>query len=193
MGYSNIAAGQGRYLGTVRTTAASGTPARGGCTEDSFNGGSQNGGRRFLWNRYNRLSRPLGVRDAADSWTYTTATWRQANGAAGNKVEFVVGLIIDPVTATAKALTQVTANIRASAGVGIDSTNTNSAQLIGDVMSVAGANVGGSPLGVYAGYPGVGYHAVNWLEISGATGTTTWYGDDGLAYLQAGMNAEVMA
>lgn len=195
MGYSNIQALRGRYMGTVRTTAAAGTPARGGVTEDSFGGAaSQVGGKRFIWNRYNRVARALCVVDKSDSWTYTTATFRQVQAAIGNKVEYIVGWSLDIVKANTHGIVS-SANTAGSqsSGVGLDSTSVNSAQLNGTTSIITTGGVGSTASSEYKGYPGVGYHALVWLEIAGASGTVTWYGDGGLAYIQSGLIAEIMA
>ncbi len=170
-----------RYLGTIR---ASGTNV----TEDSAGGTTtQVGGKRFVWNMYNRVDRNIVVFDSTDSWTYTTATWRQGNNNAGNKVEYVVGLSEDIVTATGQVFSSSGINIHTAMGIGVDSTSANSAQTLGSVLN---ADFSENPC-KYSGYPGIGYHALNWLEISTALGTTTWYGDNGVAYGQSGLTANV--
>lgn len=68
-----------RYVGSFRTTGVSGQ------TESSLT-------KRYLWNYYNRINLELFVSDAAASWNYTTATIRQANGAATNQVETMTGV-----------------------------------------------------------------------------------------------------
>jgi hypothetical protein len=191
---NSIAAKCGLYVGVIRTSNA-------GQTEDSYGGASQAGGHRYVWNRYNRVLRSLGVIDTTDSYTYTTATWRQANNTGGNKVEFVIGLADQLVQATAMGVssnTATTGGVSRSSGVGVDSTSTNSAQLVpGYAVNVPGGAVSGPyqgpSIGRYTGYPSAGYHSLNWLEISQASGTTTWYGDNGLAYIQSGLQAEVWA
>ena len=76
-----------RWVGTIRTTGTT-------TTEDSGGGvTTQVGGKRFVWNAYNQVPRALAVIDTTDNWTYTTATVRQANGATGNKVEYVAGSV----------------------------------------------------------------------------------------------------
>jgi hypothetical protein len=40
---------------------------------------------------------------------------------------------------------------------------------------------------MYNGIPTVGYHYFQALEISAASGTTTWYGDDGTTYVLNGI------
>src|SRR5437899_2723242 len=68
-----------RYLGTYRTAGSAGQ------TEESA-------AKRFVWNYYNRVQRALVVRDATATWTYTTATYRQANASSANQVAVVVGV-----------------------------------------------------------------------------------------------------
>lgn len=178
----------GRYLGTIRTTSTT-------ATEDSYVGTSQSGGKRFVWNAYNRVRRRLGVIDTTDSWTYNTATWRQGNGAAGNKVEYVAGLSIDLV----KASVQVpggnnnVSGEKIAVGVGVDVTNANSATMFGDQSGGSGFGAASLLSAIYSGYPGIGYHSLNWVEISGTNTTTTFYGDDGSALIQAGLLAEVLS
>lgn len=76
-----------RYLGTFYSTTAGN-----GQIEDSF-------ANRYLWNYYNRVVRPMRTAVNAGDWTYTTATIRQANGAAANQLNFVIGVSEDEVGA----------------------------------------------------------------------------------------------
>lgn len=178
----------GRYLGTFRTTATT-------TTEDSYRGTSQAGGKRFLWNACNRVERSLGVIDTTDSWTYTTATWRQADSASGNKVEYVCGLSIEIVKAEALGMASNSggSNVYAPTGIGVDSTSANSAKVFGSPGMALGAGSGPTTVTTanYKGIPGLGYHYLSWLEISVASGTTTFYGDNGSTYLQTGLQAVV--
>lgn len=172
-----------RYLGTFRTTSTT-------TTEDSYGGAHQAGGKRFLWNAYNRVQRHIGVIDTTDNWSYTTATFRQANGNAGNQVACVIGLSEDLVSAMARsgyANNSVTAAF--SNGIGIDSVNTNSALVLGGAILATGYAIAPAE---YKGYLSVGYHYIAWLEISQATGTTFWIGDTGVTYVQAGMLVTIM-
>lgn len=183
---SGPAANAGRYLGTMRTTSTT-------ATEDSDS-------KRFVWNAQHRVTRFLQCKDTTDSWTYTTATWREANGSSTvgtSRVDYVCGLSIDILNAQSTALAANGTQLAfASTGVGIDASNANSAQLIPSGRAIA--NVLGTvqdiipTIAIYRGYPGIGYHSVRRLEISQATGSTNWYGDAGLTYVQTGMIAEVM-
>jgi hypothetical protein len=99
-----------RYLGTFHTTATT-------TTEDSF-------AKRLLWNYYNRVKRPMLVNEATDTWTYSTATYRQANGSTANQLAFVVG--VNEVQAEAAVLTYAsnsTGNVTVRIAVGLDSTS----------------------------------------------------------------------
>lgn len=160
-----------RYLGTFRTTSTT-------TTEDSL-------AKRFLYSYYHRARRKMKAVDTANTWVYTTATFRQANANAANQLAYVVGVNEDSVTATVKALADNTStNIVGAVGVGVDSTSVNSADLYG------GSNFSQVPTELHAyyeGMPGIGYHFLAWLEYSVATGTTAWYGDAGLAVIQSGM------
>ena len=150
-----------RYMGTFRTTTVSGQ------SEDSVT-------KRFLWNMYNRRSRSLGKADVTASWVYSTATWRQANATSTNRVEVVLGLNEAYVDVSVFVLSVCTAAL-CYVGVGLDTTTANSAQLaIPSAANFAPSNAH------YKGYPGVGYHALNWVEIGGSSGTTTFYGPAGM-------------
>lgn len=174
----------GRYLGTGRTTSSSGQ------TEDSYGGAHQSGGKRFLWNMYNRVLRHAAVVDTTTSYVYNTATWRQTNGATGNKVEVVQGVTGDTVVAFARNYaSHATAGLNAAVGVGVDSTTTNIAALHG---GNTGAGTGAFAVyGRYSGILSAGYHALNWLEIANGTATWTWY-PYGTPFA-AGMQVEVWA
>lgn len=145
-------------------------------------------GKRCIWNMYNRVKRPLYCGDSTNSWTYTTATWRQVRASANNQVEFMIGLSEDAVFSIANARAVNTSAVFAT-GIGVNSTSVNSA------TTTAGSGSTGVAQGasaVYSGLPGIGYNYLAWLEISQAANTTTWYGDNGLTYWQMGLTAEVM-
>lgn len=176
----------GRYVGSFRTISTT-------ATADFAGGTSQTGGKRFLWNAYNRRQRHLEVIDTTNSWTYSTATWRQVQATAGNKVEYLCGLSEDEVKAEAVAFasTDNASPIMVASGVGVDATNANSAKLVGAHAPASISLVLNQVASKYKGFPGIGYHYLAWLEISTATGNTTWYGDNNATILQAGLTAEV--
>lgn len=170
------------YLGTFYTTSTT-------TTEDSGGGTVTNvGGKRFLWNMYNREPRPSGVIDTTSSWTYSTNTWRQARATTGNRCEFVIG---DPTWVEVRmySLCANSAGANFAVGVGLDSTTVNSAQMMGGGI---GPSSTVQISAFYDAFLSVGYHALNWLEIGNGTATQTWYGQP-LTYFQSGMRAVVWA
>ena len=168
-----------RLVGTIRTTGTT-------TTEDSE-------AKRFVWNAQHRMPRSMRAIETADSWTYTLATYRQANANAANQLAYVVGLAEDMIEATVHAIRGGTAaNINAIAGIGIDSTTTQGASVFGTNATTATVGVGVSHA-QYRGIPGLGYHFLAWLEYSQASGTTTWYGDAGAPTLfQSGIAGTIL-
>jgi hypothetical protein len=174
-----------RYLGTIRTTDAQ----AGGQCEDSES-------RRFVWNYYNRLPRKLKVIDTTDWWAYGTGAWRAARNTLANRVQLVIGVSEHPVTA--RCLSRMTGGAGGfygdgSVGIGVDSITSNSADLFtGTRWQISPYNHGVAPtMAEYFGYPGYGYHFLQWIEHGAGGAGTAFYGDGGLAYLQAGLKAEV--
>lgn len=161
-----------RYIGSFYASGAN-------TTEDS-------GVKRWLFNYYNRVPRPMKRVETTDSWTYTTATMRQANGATANQLDFMIG--VDEVGVSAQ-LTAVVANsvigTNTVTAIGLDSTTSGSGLWAAESSNVAGSQY---PLtAFYAGLPGAGRHYLSWNEYSAAAGTTTWQGDNGGLLVQSGL------
>lgn len=165
-----------RYLGTGRTTGVSGQ------TESSTS-------KRYLWNYYNRAKVGLKCFDSTDTWSYTTATWRASNNnttEGTGRVGIVCGVVEDTIIANFSMLTYNNLGAQRSTGIGINSTSVNSAQSTG--ANIAGyATPADSRL---VGYLAAGYNYLQCLEISVASGSTSWYGDGGGTVLQSGLTAE---
>jgi hypothetical protein len=165
-----------RYLGTLHASGAN-------TTEDSGGGSTtQVGGKRFVWNRYNRVARDLALVDKTDSWDYSTATVRQANGASGNKVEWVTGdaLTLVDVRIVVSVFLPSGTNVGGYVGVGIDGTTAFAGRL-NQLAFSSDATIGsiGPCNGFYRGRPGLGYHYASWLESGNGNATVTWLGDNG--------------
>jgi hypothetical protein len=154
-----------RYLGTIYMDAAS------KCQDKSAE--------RFVWNMYNRCPRSLSAKDPTNSWTYQTATFRAANNNTTDgvgRVAFILGLAEDVVEAKAIAIVQnSSAGVDFNAGIGLDSTTAQS----GLAAQVRGAGAGYRVelISFYTDVPAIGYHYLQQLEMSAATGTSTWDGD----------------
>lgn len=149
--------------------------------------------KRYVYNYYNRKLRPLSRLETTATWTYTTATIRQANGAAANQLEIMNGWPeerIEVSLLTASANTN--ADITRLACIGEDSTTTCLTTAVWNSMKTA------YPITqeiVHTAFlrkaPAVGYHSYTWLEGSAATGTTTWRGVSGAGGMeqqQMGLN-----
>lgn len=169
------AARRGVYVGTIRTNGTA-------TLDDSAVA-------RFCWNAFNQMPRPLvSPAEPANSWTYSTNTWRQSNANAANQFKYVQGLSLAAVKVKALSIAQSSdGTLSVASGVGIDVTNLNSAQIYGSRPNTGGFE---QYIAHYEGFPGIGAHTIAWLE-KGA-GTTTWLGDDGGA-VQSGMTGEIAA
>lgn len=172
------AAQRGTYLGTVRSNGSSQFT-----DSEAF---------RWVFNAYNAAPRTLKITDSTDTWTYSTASFRQANGSAANQVDVVIGLtgreVFLHVHNEAANDTATFRNV--GIGVGADQTTANDCIL----KPLAGASSAfGMPMhGIYRGYPAIGRHFYAWLELGGGTDTQTWFGDAGVpTQFQAGLSGEV--
>jgi hypothetical protein len=165
-----------RYLGTARTKTASQVD-----DAEAF---------RHLWNYYNRVDKNMLVEEPADTWTYTTATIRQANGNTANQLDFVIGVAEDVVVATANAsATNASTNVSYGVGIGLDSTTTFS-QLHARVSSPADGYL--QFAANYKAQVAAGRHYLSWNEWAQAVGTTTWVGDTGAPLtVQAGIQGSI--
>ena len=112
------AAGYGTYVGSIYTDSGGGTV--------SFNRTNS----LNVWNMYNRIP-VTGVALDTSSYTYTTATVRQAHGTAtGTQVSFLVGLIEDDFDANLNVECKTVAALSASCqvGIGLNTTTVFSSQ-----------------------------------------------------------------
>ena len=152
-----------RYVGSFRTTAVSGQ------TEDSV-------AKRYVWNYYHRVRRVLRRLETTATWTYTTATFQQANAAAANQVEAILGIAEVPVTLRLSAVASNTGGgVALNVAIGEDSTTTADAAVSGGYINGGAADAKQITASLDK-YPAVGRHYWAWLEKSTAAGTTTWSG-----------------
>lgn len=175
------------YLGTFYTTSTTTTEDSGGGTT------TQVGGKRYLWNAYNRVMRPIAVIDTTSSWSYVSSTVRQANAASGNQVELVVGYPSEGVFAEVNVTGygNVTGSSSACvAAVGIDSTTVMSGLLQSGYMTTS--TVSAALHSCYQGILSAGRHYLAWLEQGPTTGSWNFEGNPGTGR-QSGMQARVMA
>jgi hypothetical protein len=180
------------YLGTIRTTSSTGQ------TEDSEK-------RRYVWNCYNQVRRTLKAIITADAWSYTTNAWRAANADTtdgSGRVGVVIGLqegeYLDVTVLTGISHGLSAANSLGSGGIGIDSTTVDSS-----TIRTTRINNGSTVISTtsfvearYDGYPAIGYHQVQRIEIGVTTGGTSFSGDQtdlNLADQKPGLIGELLA
>jgi len=90
---------------------------------------SDNTSNRLVWNRYNRVARPMESGISTNSWTYTTSAYRAAAGTGEVKLRVCTGMAIDGISITAGTLIKSGDAYNAGIGVGVNVTDTNSAQV----------------------------------------------------------------
>jgi len=153
-----------RYLGTIYMDAAQ------KCQDTTA--------LRYVWNYYNRVPEFMKCVDTTDNWTYTTATWRAANGSSTDGVgrfSFVIGVNEELISANSSAMAYNASAVYLGIGIGLDKTNGNDAIRHGGAIGPPAAqNVFPTE---YVGFTGIGLHYLQRVEWSTATGTTSWYGD----------------
>lgn len=176
------AARRGLYAGSIRSDASA-------QINDTM-------AKRHVWNNQNRTLRAArNAPETADSWTYTTATIRQANNNAANQLDILVGLDEDEVSAAVVAFGyNSTIGNGLQVLIGLDSTT---AMVSGCYTNSITAPVSSYRIPLMAewrGYSGIGRHTLTWLEVADAGGTATWEGDSGQpASRQSGIHGEIRA
>ena len=168
-----------RYLGTCRPRSAT--------TYAWVTVGIDSPARFDLWNVDNRVTVAFDLVSSVDSWVYSTATWRQAQGSSNYQVDVVAGLaecrLVCILTATSRNST-ATGNNPRGVGVGLDST-TSSTGITGSVGS--GGNIHQISQGSATISIAAGRHFAAWLENAPGSGVTTWLGNDGGNRIVSGM------
>lgn len=171
------------YLGTFRTISTTAT------TLLFSSDGVTASPKIFLWNLYNQVDCDLYVFDSTDSWTYSTATWRQKNAAThtNNKFEIINGLAgnnISLESIEASDTSIATPRLR-RVGFGYDSTTAFLRLSVGTLSDNATVP---QQMCHVTHRPGLGYHYYAELEQGGGADTQTFYGDGGApTNLQTGM------
>jgi hypothetical protein len=170
-----------KYVGSIRTTTVSGQ------CEDSL-------AKRYVYNAYNRVRRPLRVLEATDSWTYSTGSYRQANNNAANQLDFIQGLQDDAVEANVIGIASSSGatNRFVLVGIGLSSTTAKTANCVNGYSTVSVTMLSTVHAG-FKDFPQLGRQTLVWLEYGGGTDTQTWYGDNGGVLLQSGIQGIILA
>ena len=175
--YGPVSANQGTYLGTVYA------PGNGQVSWTL--GASASGGTAALlgvWNAYNRVLFGTSVVDNGTSYTYTTATPRQARASSGNQITYLQGIQEDAIAYFYTTTVAVTAAAGSYAviGVGVNSTSvfstssifqTPSANALNGTQNIAGQTSGLGVNTINAMESGDGSHANTFNTTVGSTVT----------------------
>lgn len=170
-----------RYLGTFYTTSTT-------ATEDSLLN-------RYLWNYYNRVNRAMLRTETAASWSYSTATIRQANANTANQLNFLLGVSEDAISATVRShLGNSSTTVRSvETGIGLNSTTAYSNMASFHAMTSPLTSVTVSANANYYGLPPVGRNFLTWLESGAGADTQTWFGAGTSVNLTTGISGIVRA
>lgn len=164
-----------RYLGTIRINSTGGQ-----CNFTFGSAASKGGAGDFgLWNYYNRVDFGTFVQDTDNSWTHVSdSTWRASNSSNTFRVSAVVGVREDSYEAVYQVL--MNAGNAGAIGIGINSTTSfsgNNTYVYAATQTVI-ANLSST-------LP-EGYNYISALTYS-TGGTSTYYGDNGVAYYLSGL------
>ncbi len=148
------------YVGTLYIRAT-------GLTDDAVN-------TRYLWNNFNRVIKPMSYYPTG-TWTYNSATIRQANASTNSQLNFIVGLVEDMIMGIITVGWFTTAGSYMYLGIGLNSTTT-AASLTpgGNIYNSAAANLLSTVY--FYNYAALGLNKLVWLEGSAAGVTTTYFG-----------------
>lgn len=171
----------GVYLGTIATDGS--TQLSMNMVPSSASGGSNN--RLDVFNYYNRIPFSAISRDSDDSWNYTTATLRAANGSNSNRITFVVGVDEDVLSSRYQAVPNPSIkDTLVMCGVGLDSTSALATACSPGIATVGDTGHHNTITAIWSGHSGIGQHYVQALEYSQAVGITGWIGDNGGSIMQ---------
>ena len=134
----------------------------------------------------NRVVITFSLIASTNTWNYTIATWRQAQGSTNYQIDVMVGLQEESFHSSLRVTSRnSTISIARDVGIGFDSTTAFTGLAGSTTNTVASQNA--AQFAIIDHLPTIGRHFYAWLEISTATGTCTWVGDDGALRIQSGM------
>ena len=165
-----------RYLGTIRSNAA-------GNFEYSFSNIA-------VWNYYNRKKIPAKKLISTQSWALNSSTtWRPYNNDSANMLAIVYGYVEDPISIICNGLVNNSNEtaVKASIGIGVNSTSVNSANLFGGGGITYDTDAINSISANFEGYLTKGYKTIYPLESNYHGGNLTMFGCDDDYNYQSGI------
>lgn len=162
---------RGTYVGSIRSD--------GSAQINFIHGAAASGGTAALFgvcNYYNRVSVNAAVTDSGASYSYATATIRQARASAGNQVSYINCLPEDGVSASymVEFVTSGVASARGYYGIGIDSTTTFAAQPAVCETTSAGNALRCANPAVAMLFPGLGLRTISANELGDGANNQVW-------------------
>lgn len=169
-------ANQATYLGSFYAFAA-------GNTTFTYPGAASGGlsGAFYLDNYYNKCRFTGQCVDTGTSYTYSSATVRQARGSTGNAIAFVQGSSEKAVDITNWTRDSILANATLSTGIGLDSTTTFVTYKLFSSSVAIGEAEQSSIM-----FSATGLHTVNALEQGDGTNANT-FDASSANFLEAGI------
>lgn len=169
----SLDASRATYVGTMRCSAN-------GTTTWELGGSAANGDeiKLFLWNCYNRSRVAAQCNDTTDTWTWATASWRNANGSATNRATWILGLTEDVVDVVNQRVAfMVTGGLdNPSIALALDSSSTPTGQFTQHPSTNLYGFIGISRLASAA----LGAHYAQCIErVASAADTAIFVGDAG--------------
>jgi hypothetical protein len=148
---------------------------------------------RWVSNAYQCVPRRMQVVEPASSWSYTTSTFRQANGNAADQLDFLQTEAGNILTAHVNAsYSNTNAGTFGQSAIGINTVNGTS--IVDATNSLAGVQTANGTTPSTADYvdaPGLGRNIAIWEEWSSATGTGTFSGTAGGLIVQSGISGSI--
>jgi len=173
-----------RYLGTVRINSTGGQidwqfgAVAAGCTEAKFT----------IWNESNQVFFSTFFGDSANTWTHSNdGAWAAQNGSTTARASFIVGRKTNVFEAETTNRPAPATSTSGSVAIGLDSTSSPASNQ--KIMYNATGTTQCFTSSKWAGFVDPGYHYLQALDFS-TGGITTFYGDNGFAYLQTGTHFE---
>jgi hypothetical protein len=165
-----VGVNKGTYVGTFRASAN-------GTTRMVMNPTAASGGALvslLLFNYYNRVLVEGVSNDNGATYTYSSATVRQARASANNKIEFLSGLAEDAIEGSYSNRLVLAAVASASQiiGIALDSTTAFVESSLSSVGNTSQPNV--RPVVPVKFAPQIGFHYIAALEASDGTNASTF-------------------
>ena len=163
----------GTYVGTILTDGSAFVSwTRGGA------GSTGVAATLTIWNMYNRVEIAGVSTDTGSSYTYTTATIRQAHASVNNQITLVAGLIEDDIRATLSAECKTAAALSAACQVGIGlgttATTTSFTSPRGIITSVAAVADTASMIATLVSLPTLGVNILTSNENGDGANANTF-------------------